>query len=78
MWPEDSEITRTQLDMGRNPVRGRQVEAPAIGWGWLAGHFAADDMEVLDIMNYHIWNMLYHEGQINYIASLLELPQETP
>ena len=29
-------------------------------------------MNVVDAMGYHNWNMAYHEGQIHYIASLLE------
>ena len=30
------------------------------------------EYKMADIMCYHYWNAAYHEGQINYIASLLE------
>jgi uncharacterized damage-inducible protein DinB len=33
------------------------------------------DFRVADLLNYHNWNMSYHEGQINYIGGLLEIPQ---
>jgi uncharacterized damage-inducible protein DinB len=29
------------------------------------------DFRVADLLNYHSWNMAYHEGQINYIGSQL-------
>jgi uncharacterized damage-inducible protein DinB len=29
-----------------------------------------------DVAAYHLWNMSYHEGQINYIASLLDTPEQ--
>ena len=29
------------------------------------------EFKVADLLNYHNWNMAYHEGQINYIGSLL-------
>lgn len=29
------------------------------------------DFRVADLLNYHNWNMAYHEGQINYIGTLI-------
>ena len=29
-------------------------------------------MSVVDVMGYLVWNLSYHEGQINYIASMLD------
>lgn len=31
-----------------------------------------NDFKMADVLAYPYWNMSYHEGQINYIASLLE------
>lgn len=36
----------------------------------------SDDFEVIDVMGYHNWNMAYHEGQLVYIASMLQAPEE--
>lgn len=30
------------------------------------------DFRVADLLTYHYWNMTYHEGQITYIASMLQ------
>jgi len=35
------------------------------------------DFTLADIYSYYSWNMGYHEGQINYIASLVEAEQPT-
>ena len=34
------------------------------------------DYRVLDILTYHMWNLAYHEGQINYI--LMAMGVATP
>jgi hypothetical protein len=44
-------------------VYGQPVEMPWPG-----------DSRVVDILSYHLWNLNYHEGQLNYILMALGLP----
>ena len=50
------------------PAEDLQVEVQ-MPWG---------PMTLAEITSYPYWNMSYHEGQINYIASMLEVPIPPP
>jgi hypothetical protein len=33
------------------------------------------EFKVVDLYSYHLWNMSYHEGQINFLSFMLEAPK---